>query len=78
MKSGHRGWFSISLWASMLAIFKTSLIGRMGMDGSVPAPFGKLSCSWPPVWLVPFWAGQRDARSLVLVYEMQPGKMRGP
>lgn len=62
----------------MLLMFRISLIGQMGRNGPVPPLLGKLSCSWPLVWLAPFEMGQRDARSLVLVCEMQPGKMSSP
>ena len=44
----------------MLPIFRTSLIGRKGRDDPVTPPFGMLSCSWSPVWLVPFEFGRMD------------------
>lgn len=44
----------------MLLIFRTSLIGRKGRDDPVRPPFEMLSCSWAPVWLVPFEVGQMD------------------
>lgn len=44
----------------MLLIFRTSLIGRKVRDDPVHPPFGMLSCSWSPVWLVPFEVGQMD------------------
>lgn len=44
-------------------------------DGPVHPPLATLSGSWPLGWLVPFEVGQTDARSSVLVYEMQPSKM---